>query len=934
MYKKACKIASVFVSALLIFDLLGNINYTYASTQSSKKGYSIKEVTRKKESQSVKSMGYIPYKVKITKANTRPSTYVKAAEALPSSYNLRQKGLVTSVKDQGQIGDCWAFAAVGSIESNFLRTTGKTYDFSEINMATHNGIQDDADNGGNNEIATSYLANWSGVVNESDDPYPNPADPSNVVVRNGIKVKKHVQDVIFIPDRTSSTDNNEIKQAVMNYGAISTSLYMDKDQYLNSNGAYYDNSDTDNDHQVDIVGWDDSYSKSNFKVAPSGDGAFICKNSWGTSFGNQGYFYVSYYDVSVGKDNAVFNGVENFNNYSNNYQYDKDYEETLDYGGQGNWFSNVFTANSNTSNKESLAAISFYTDKENTAYEIYEDSNYDTNKFTKITSNKVASGTISMPGYHTIKLNQAIPLTAGTNFAIAVKLVGSTIPLSPGGNNASKSFVSSDGVNWRNPSYNSTGLNVCLKAFTNVKYQTPVTAISLNNSSINLTTSNTSTTSATSKVVASVSPSNANDKNVVFESSDSSIATVDDNGNVKAVSPGTATINATSEDGSFTATANVSVQAVKITFGDVNLEKAVRQALNKTSGDITDSDMKNLTQLDSENSSIRNLSGLEYAVNLSDLNLAGNKITSIGPLKNLNSLQNLDLSNNSVSDITAIQGLSNLQSLYLENNNIDSINSISNLTSLADINFDDNNISDVSPVEKLTHLNSISIQNNELADIQPIVDNINNLNGRFQGDIDVNIGSNYLDLTSETNAYRENQTLSSSGITYNSDNQNTGAIIENSGIKDDLINIPVYGSMIVVFKNNISKGSDFNTISVSDSDADSVNVSASISGNKLIIKPNSALKTSHSYFVTLPENAVIDSDNKKLEGNNQNLSFQTLSYSCDVNNDSTVDIKDLATEAKNYNSNWNNTVWNANLDLNDDGVVDMYDIAGISKAIK
>ena len=54
-------------------------------------------------------------------------------------------------------------------------------------------------------------------------------------------------------------------------------------------------------HDVVIIGWDDSYSKENFNVDLEGDGAFVCQNSWGDTFGEDGVFYISYYDRRAGQ---------------------------------------------------------------------------------------------------------------------------------------------------------------------------------------------------------------------------------------------------------------------------------------------------------------------------------------------------------------------------------------------------------------------------------------------------------------------------------------------------------------------------------------------------------------------------------------------------------------------------------------------------------
>lgn len=93
----------------------------------------------------------------------------------------------------------------------------------------------------------------------------------------------------------------EIKEAVQKYGAVQTSLYMSRETVLPETGyynewtaAYYDPQEETQNHEILILGWDDSFSRFLFAQTPDQDGAFICQNSWGEDFGDQGIFYVSY----------------------------------------------------------------------------------------------------------------------------------------------------------------------------------------------------------------------------------------------------------------------------------------------------------------------------------------------------------------------------------------------------------------------------------------------------------------------------------------------------------------------------------------------------------------------------------------------------------------------------------------------------------------
>ncbi|MDD1652088.1 MAG: hypothetical protein LUO86_03525, partial [Methanomicrobiales archaeon] len=125
--------------------------------------------------------------------------------SLPSSYDLRTLGKLTPVRNQGACGSCWAFATYGSLESTLK--PDETWDFSENNLKNKHGYAGTHCAGGNAGMSTAYLARYAGPVAEADDPYNAAASysPSNLPVR------KHVQDVLYLPDRSGPLDNDNIK---------------------------------------------------------------------------------------------------------------------------------------------------------------------------------------------------------------------------------------------------------------------------------------------------------------------------------------------------------------------------------------------------------------------------------------------------------------------------------------------------------------------------------------------------------------------------------------------------------------------------------------------------------------------------------------------------------------------------------------------------
>src|SRR5699024_7088013 len=110
-------------------------------------------------------------------------------------------------------------------------------------------------------------------------------------------------------------------------------------------------------HDVVIIGWDDDYGAEHFPGRVPGDGAFICQNSWGESFGEEGVFYISYYDSNIGTQSAAYTKVENTDNYDTIYQSDLcGWVGSLGYNRERILAANVFEAQET----QQIAAAGFY----------------------------------------------------------------------------------------------------------------------------------------------------------------------------------------------------------------------------------------------------------------------------------------------------------------------------------------------------------------------------------------------------------------------------------------------------------------------------------------------------------------------------------------------------------------------------------------------
>ena len=389
---------------------------------------------------------------------------------IPTRYDLREKERMSVVKNQGSYGTCWAFAATSALESALLPEENDL--FSVDHMSMSNSFDADQYEGGEYTMGMAYLAAWQGPVYESDDPYGDGKTDGS------LKPVKHVQEMRVIDGK----DYEAIKEAVFKYGGVTTSLYStirssqgDSEYYKRSTNSYcYIGTEKPN-HDVLIIGWDDNYPKENFSVNLEGDGAFICQNSWGDSFGDNGVFYVSYYDTNVGTHNVVYTRIEDTDNYDNIYQSDLcGWRGNLGFEKEEIYGANVFTAEKD----EMVAAAGFYATSADTEYEVYIVNDFQ-NETSLTTRTQVASGTLEQAGYYTIDFDQEISVKAGEKFAVMLylKTPGSQYPLAIE-YDSQESYMDSvdldDGEGYISYTGNKfinvkekRDCNLCIKAFTN-----------------------------------------------------------------------------------------------------------------------------------------------------------------------------------------------------------------------------------------------------------------------------------------------------------------------------------------------------------------------------------------------------------------------------------------------------------------------------------
>jgi len=532
-----------------------------------------------------------------------------AATALPAKYDSRAAGYVTVPKNQLPFKNCWAFSMASVLETSLLMQGLGAYDLSEEHLSyffanrendplgntagDRNKLVSTSANayqlaGGNMLMGALHLSSWAGMALESQVPSPTDEThtrflPTTASAGQCYLSSAHLTDAVF----SGATSTALLKTLIYNYGSVGISLNMDKNYYNAATHAFsYPNTTTTVTHAVTLVGWDNSYDKGNFPETSNvtRDGAFIAKNSWGESWGEEGYFYISYESKSL--YNAMTGKAELSPAYPNNYFYDgtaylgtgNALALSSDSASETNMLANVFQVKAGGSMAEALGevVVADYTSRDTYGVQVYTNLTdlSDPTSGTPVFSSPVAFYK-EYAGVATFRFDEEIVLAGGSWYSVVLTNLGSgsiqyfqdTSGLVGGWLNTvsenaeCQSFRYDAGSEeWLDLSLEDKnfGTSGCarIKAHTRTLGQ----AVALNTavSSVDLTTGD--------KYALKCSVSGGITKyGLTWTSSDTGVATVSSSGVITARKAGTATVSVRMKGTSLEASCRVTVKAIPAT---------------------------------------------------------------------------------------------------------------------------------------------------------------------------------------------------------------------------------------------------------------------------------------------------------------------------------------------------------------------------------
>jgi C1A family cysteine protease len=389
---------------------------------------------------------------------TMPERLLVLGQALPESWDWRTQGKVTAVGDQNPCGACYAFALIANIESRLLIDGAGSYDFSENNAKECNwpelnnyidssGTRWGSCDGGKSATVAS-LFSQKGLVLESCDPYV----PSDVDCKGTCPYQITLLDWRMISGPVIP-DKDVLKRYIQTYGPVSVSMYANETEGFD---IYYDGSYTMNywtspeaglNHGVLIVGW-----SNNLPPVPGGTGpadGWIVKNSWGSGWGDNGYFYITYGSANIGMYSSFMYDWQYYDRKGGIMYYDDDGQTNAwGYGDTTGWGLVKFFPASDTY----ITRVEFWTTDKTTDIDVYIYDSFDGTTL----SNKLWESldhSFNEFGYHGVTVDPPLAVNSGDDVIAVVKFTNESF-LYPvpnddiGPHETGRTYSSHDGTAW------------------------------------------------------------------------------------------------------------------------------------------------------------------------------------------------------------------------------------------------------------------------------------------------------------------------------------------------------------------------------------------------------------------------------------------------------------------------------------------------------
>ena len=383
------------------------------------------------------------------------------AQDLPKQYDLRKVNGITPIKSQ-QGGTCWAHGTMAAIESNLIvsgtwKKLGNTDQpllseyhldwWNGFNQHTNDDIPDVAKNpsgltphqGGDYRVSTAYMSRGDGVVTvPMKDGKPDTTTwYKDIPQRLHPEYKRfYARDVEWFTIGDNLENINAIKQRIMKEGAMGTA-YAVNGGLISKDFVHYQPKEHGSkpNHAVAIVGWDDDKVSADPDKKTPKPGAWLIKNSWGTSrnvlvndkdgkaqtvkksMGEDGFYWISYYDKVCCRDPEM--GAVSFRNVEP-LRYHHIYFHDL-HGWRGtisdiNKACNVFKA----TGKQDIQSLSFYTAADNVKYTASVYTKFEKGQLTGLRASR--TGTIERTGFHTIDLEKAVRIEKDEQFIVCLEV--------------------------------------------------------------------------------------------------------------------------------------------------------------------------------------------------------------------------------------------------------------------------------------------------------------------------------------------------------------------------------------------------------------------------------------------------------------------------------------------------------------------------------